>query len=152
MLEGRREETAMQRTMYVYTLAASVILALAAPASGGLPHLFALSHSAATTPRPTLATGAGFSVRAYVIPDPVSNGARPTLYAWTAVGAVCTASVLYSTGDAPRLFDDPARAVGSSRVVGWTWHIQSSGTGGTATVTCSFQGQTRSAKATFSIA
>ena len=120
MLEGRREVTAMQRTMYVYTLAASVILALAAPASGGLPHLFALSHSAATTPRPTLATGAGFSVRAYVIPDPVSNGARPTLYARTAVGAVCTASVVYSTGAAPRSFDGSAQTVGSSGVVGWT--------------------------------
>jgi hypothetical protein len=36
--------------------------------------------------------------------------------------------------------DDPARAVESSGVVGWTWHMQSSGTGGTAAVTCSLRG------------
>jgi hypothetical protein len=104
------------------------------------------------TPNPTLATGVGFSVRAYVTPNPVSNGARPTLYARTALGAICTASVLYSTGHAPRSFDGSAQTVGSSGVVGWTWHVQSSGTGGTATVTCSLGGQTRSAVTTFSIA
>src|SRR5205085_2682731 len=89
----------------------------------------------ATTPRPTTATGAGFSVRAYVSPNPVPHGASATLYAETAAGAVCTASVLYSTGRAPRSFDGSARTVGSSGVVGWTCHMQSSGTGGTAAVT-----------------
>jgi hypothetical protein len=103
------------------------------------------------TPRPTTGAGAGFSVRAYVTPDPVPYGAYPTLHARTAVGAVCTASVVYATGHAPRSFDGSARTVGSSGVVGWTWHMQSSGTGGTATVTCSVGGQTKSAKATFSI-
>jgi hypothetical protein len=108
--------------------------------------------SPAGTPSSTTGTGAGFSVRAYVTPNPVSNGAHPTLYARTAAGAVCTASVLYSTGYAPRSFDGSARTVGSSGAVRWTWHMQSSGTGGTATVTCSFGGQTRSVKASFSIA
>jgi hypothetical protein len=41
--------------------------------------------------------------------------------------------------------------VGSSGVVSWTWHMASRGTGGTATVTCSFGGQTKSAVTNFSI-
>jgi hypothetical protein len=58
----------------------------------------------------------------------------------------------YSTGHAPRSFDGTAQTVGSSGVVGWTWHMLSSGTGGTATVMCSLGGQTRSAHASFAIA
>jgi hypothetical protein len=111
-----------------------------------------LPPSTATTPSPTTGTGAGFSVRAYVSPNPVPYGAHPTLYARTAVGAVCTASVVYSTGHAPRSFDGSAQTVGSRGVVGWAWHMESSGTGGSATVTCSFEGQTRSAVTSFSIA
>jgi hypothetical protein len=106
----------------------------------------------ATTPSPTLTPGTGFSVRAYVSPNPVPYGAYPTLYARTAVGAVCTASVVYSTGHTPRSFDGSAQTVGSSGMVGWTWHMQSSGTGGTATVTCALGRQTKSAVASFSIA
>jgi hypothetical protein len=90
-------------------------------------------------------------VRAYLTPNPVAYGAYPTLYARTAAGAVCTASVLYSTGHPPRSFDGSAQTVGSSGVVGWTWAMESRGTGGTATVTCSFRGQTKSATASFSI-
>jgi hypothetical protein len=111
-----------------------------------------LPPSAATTPGPTTGTGARFVVSAYVSPNPISYGAYPTLYARSSAGAVCMASVVYSTGHAPRSFDGSAQTVGSSGVVGWTWHLQSSGTGGTATVTCSLSGQTRSAKAGFSIA
>jgi hypothetical protein len=147
MLQGRREEAAMRRTMGVYSLAASLILVLSVPVSGGSS---TPAHEAQAAGLADRVTACG--VRAYVIPDPVSNGARPTLYVRTAAGAVCTASVLYTTGDAPRSFDGSARAVGSSRVVGWTWHMQSSGTGGTATVTCSLSGQTRNAKASFAIA
>jgi hypothetical protein len=121
----------MQRKTAAYAVAASIILALGVR----VPH----------------ASGA-FSVRAYVIPDPAFYDAYPTLYARSVMGAVCTASVVYSTGDGPRSFDGSARTVGSSGVVGWTWHMQSSGTGGTATVTCSFRGQTRSVTTSFSIA
>jgi hypothetical protein len=112
----------------------------------------ALPPSPAGTPTPTVVTGAGFSVRAYISPNPVPYGAYPTLYARTAAGAVCTASVTYSTGYPPRSFDGSARTVGSSGVVSWTWHMESRGTGGTATVTCSFHGQTKSATTSFSIA
>jgi hypothetical protein len=163
----------MQRTMAAYTIAASIILA---PGVGLWDHkhgqsdvaahvrevhpalsrrwvgMAQLPSSHADTPRPTRAAGAGFFVRAYVIPDPVFYGAYPTLNARSIKGADCTARVVYSTGEAPRSFDGSARTVGSSGVVGWTWHMQSSGTGGTATVTCSFHGQTRSVTTSFSIA
>jgi hypothetical protein len=111
-----------------------------------------LPPSPASTPRPTQGAGAGFVVSAYVTPNPVSYGAHATLYARTVTGAVCTASVVYSTGRAPRSFDGSARTVGSSGVVGWTWPMESRGSGGTATVTCSFGGQTRTAVISFSIA
>ena len=82
----------------------------------------------------------------------MSYGAYPTLYARSAVGAVCTASVSYSTGYAPRSFDGSAQTVGSNGLAQWSWHMESRGAGGTATVTCSFHGQTRSAATSFSIA
>ena len=65
-------------------------------------------------PPPKLAPGAGFSVRAYVSPNPVPYGAQPTLYARTSPGAVCLASVVYATGHAPRSFDGSAQTVRSS--------------------------------------
>jgi hypothetical protein len=121
----------MQRKVAASAVAASIILALGVR----VPH----------------AWGA-FSVRAYVIPDPAFYDAYPTLYARSVMGALCTASVVYSTGDGPPSFDGSARTVGRSGVAGWTWHLQSSGTGGTATVTCSFRGQTRRVTTSFSIA
>ena len=111
-----------------------------------------LPSSPANTPAPTTRTGTGFSISAYVSPNPVPYGAHPTLYARSVMGAVCTASVVYSTGRAPRSFDGSAQTVGSSGVVGWSWHMESRGTGGTATVTCSFYGQTRSVTTSFSTA
>jgi hypothetical protein len=111
-----------------------------------------LPPSPASTLVPTTAAGAGFSVRAYVSPNPVPYGAYATLYVRTVTGAVCTAGVVYATGRTPRSFDGSARTVGSSGVVGWTWHMESKGSGGTATVTCSFGGQTRSVTTSFSIA
>jgi len=92
-----------------------------------------------------------FSVSAYVSPNPVSYGSYPTLYAKSTPGALCSAQVLYSTGRAPVSFDGSAKTVGSSGVVGWTWHMESKGTGGTATVSCSLHGQTKSATASFTI-
>jgi hypothetical protein len=163
----------MQRKMAAYAVVASIILARGVGfwddthgQSGVAAHttelhpvlsmrwagMAQLPASPADTPRPTLATGAGFSVRAYLIPDPVFYGAYATLYARSVTGAICTAGVVYFTGDAPQSFDGSARMVGSSRLVAWTWHMRSSGTGGTATVTCSFGGQTKSAVTSFSIA
>jgi hypothetical protein len=55
-----------------------------------------------------------------------------------------------STGYAPRSFDGSAQTVSSHGLAQWSWHIESRRTGGTATVTCSFEGQTRSAATSFS--
>jgi hypothetical protein len=44
------------------------------------------------------------------------------------------------------------QTVGPSGVVGWTCHRESKGAGGTATVSCSFRGQTRSITTSLSIA
>jgi hypothetical protein len=131
LLQARWEDTAMQWKMAAYAVAVGIILALGV--------------------RVPQASGA-FSVRAYIIPDPVFYDAYPTLYARSVMGADCTASVVYSTGDAPQSFDGSARTIGRSGLAGWTWHVQSSGTGGRATVTCSFHGQTRSVTTSFSIA
>jgi hypothetical protein len=83
-----------------------------------------LPPSPANTPGATPGTGASFVVSAYVSPNPVPYGAYPTLYARTVAGAVCTASVVYSTGYAPRSFNGSAQTVGSSGAVGWSWHME----------------------------
>lgn len=80
-------------------------------------------------------------VRASVSPNPVAFGSYPTLTARSVRGASCSASVVYSTGRPPRSFDGSAKTVGSSGSVGWSWHMESRGTGGTATVACSLGGQ-----------
>ena len=78
-------------------------------------------------------------------------GARPTLYARSVPGARCSASVVYSTGRSPVSFGGYPQTVGTGGVVSWTWHEETSGTGGTATVTCAYRGQTRRAVATFAV-
>jgi hypothetical protein len=73
----------------------------------------------------------------------------PTLYAQTTPGATCTASVTYSTGRHPVSFDGSAKTVGSSGTASWTWHEETTGSGGTAFVSCSYNGQSGSATASF---
>jgi hypothetical protein len=101
------------------------------------------------TPKPS--SRGSFAVRAYVLPNPVSYGQNATLYAKSATGASCSASVVYSTGRPPRSFNGSAQTVGSSGTVSWSWHMESRGTGGTATVTCSYHGQSTTARASFAI-
>jgi hypothetical protein len=105
----------------------------------------------ASQPQPTVRPSGSFSVRASVSPNPGSYGSYPTLYAYSSPGAVCTASVLYSTGRAPVSFNGAAQTVGSSGKVGWSWHMESKGTGGTGNVTCTLRGLSRSAAASLSI-
>jgi len=110
--------------------------------------------SGAPPPAPTPGKpkpGGNFSVSAYVSPNPVSYGAYPTLYAKSTPGASCSADVVYSTGRRPVSFDGSARTVGSSGVASWSWHMESKGSGGTATVSCSLRGQTKTATANFNI-
>jgi hypothetical protein len=105
----------------------------------------------ASKPQPTARVSGSFSVRASVTPDPVSYGSYPTLYAFSSAGAVCTASVVYSTGRAPVSFSGSAQTVGGSGKVGWSWHMESKGSSGTGTVTCALRGQSKSATASFTI-
>ena len=102
------------------------------------------------TPQPT-ARPSGFSVRASVSPNPVSYGAHPTLYAFSSPGASCKARVVYSSGRSPVGFTGAAQTVGSGDKVGWSWHMESKGSGGTGTVTCTLRGQSKSATAHFTI-
>jgi hypothetical protein len=90
-------------------------------------------------------------VRAAVSPNPVSYGSYPTLYAYSTPGTVCTANVVYSTGRAPVSFNGSAQTVGSKGKVGWSWHMESKGSGGTGTVMCTLRGRSKSAMVTFSI-
>jgi len=105
----------------------------------------------APRPVPRPSTGGSFTVRAYVVPSSMSYDAYPTLYAKTKPGASCFASVIYSTGRSPRSFDGSTKTVGSSGSVSWTWHEETTGSGGSATVECVYGGQTKTATANFSV-
>lgn len=70
------------------------------------------TRSTAIGPQPS----GSFAVCASVSPNPVSYGSYPTLYAYSSPGAVCMASVLYSTGRAPVSFNGSAQTVGGSGV------------------------------------
>jgi hypothetical protein len=102
-------------------------------------------------PRGRSRPSGSFSVRTSVSPNPVSYASYPTLYAYGSPGAVRTASVVYSTGRAPVSFSGSAQTIGGSGKVGWSWHMESRGSGGTGTVTCTLRGQNKSAAASFAI-
>src|SRR5947209_6716788 len=95
------------------------------------------------------ASSGTFALRVRVSPSSMSHNAYPTLYATTVPGASCSASVVYSTGRSPVSFDGSARTVGLSGTTTWTWHEETSGTGGAASVACSFEAQTKRATARF---
>jgi len=77
--------------------------------------------------------------------------AYPTLVARTTVGARCSARVIYTTGRPPRSFSGYEQIVGKGGTVRWDWHEETKGTGCTATVYCSLNGQTATASATFPV-
>lgn len=92
-----------------------------------------------------------FTLHAYVSPSSMPYNAYPTLYAQTVPGATCTASVVYSTGRAPRSFDGSARTASGNGVASWNWHEETRGSGGTATVQCTYRGRSKTAQASFSV-
>ncbi len=102
-------------------------------------------------PLPPASSHGAFTLRAYVSPSSMPYNAYPTLYAQTVPGARCTASVVYSTGRAPRSFDGSTRTAGGNGLVSWNWHEETRGSGGTGTVQCSYRGQSKTAQATFSV-
>jgi hypothetical protein len=75
--------------------------------------------------------------------------AYPNLIAQTVPGAACVASVIYSTGYRPVSFSGGRRTVPRTGLVAWHWHEETSGNGGTGTVRCTYDGQTKSATANF---
>jgi len=101
-------------------------------------------------PPPPAGTGT-FSLRAYVSPATMSHNAYPTLYALVTPGASCTASVRYSTRRAPRSFYGSTRTAGSGGQMSWSWHEETSGSGGTAAVNCSYRGESRTVTANFTV-
>jgi hypothetical protein len=106
----------------------------------------------APPPPPPPSSGSGtFSLKVWVSPSSMGHNAYPTLYAKTHPGARCSASVTYSTGRSPVSFDGSTRTVPASGTLSWSWHEETSGTGGTARVSCSYGGKTKSAGATFSV-
>jgi len=105
---------------------------------------------ASPPPPPARSTGS-FSVHASVSPSSMPYGAHPTLYARTIPGATCTASIVYFTGRSPQSFNGYAQMVGRSGLVGWSWHEETRGSGGTGNVTCTYRGKRGSASASFSV-
>jgi hypothetical protein len=101
------------------------------------------------TPKPVPA--GSFSVSASVSPNPVLYGQYATLTAHSLVGTSCSASVVYSTGRSPVSFNGSAQTVGASGSVSWSWHMESKGSSGIGTVTCTYRGATKSATANFTI-
>lgn len=120
-------------------MSASYVRVLAAPS---------VPHAPPPTPLPQPAT---FTVRAAVTPSTMSYNAYPTLTAYTSPGASCTASVVYSTGRAPVSFNGVPRTVPSGGSVSWSWHEETKGDGGVGTVTCTLNGRTATAQASFAV-
>jgi hypothetical protein len=105
------------------------------------------------TPTQTAGSGqtGGFSERASVSPNPMPYNSEATLTAATTAGASCAARVVYSTGSVPTSFHGTAQMVPASGSVSWSWHEETKGSGGVATVTCALGGRTASASVTFSV-
>ncbi len=95
--------------------------------------------------------GGNFTLSAYVSPASMPYNAYPTLYARTVPGAGCTASVVYSTGRQPRSFDGSTRMAGGNGLVSWPWHEETTGSGGTASVQCTYRGQSKTVLASFGV-
>ena len=92
-----------------------------------------------------------FRVLVSVSPNPMQFGSKAVVTAKTTPGAKCTSFLIYSTVAEPSSFYGGAETVPASGSVSWSWHEESKGSGGTVTVTCSFQGRTASATAAFTV-
>lgn len=95
------------------------------------------------------AQAAGFPLAVIVSPATMPYNAHPSVIATAPKGAVCTAQVRYSTGRKPVSFHD-VTITSSGRAV-WTWHEETKGKSGTATVTCIFHGASETKTATFAV-
>ena len=109
-----------------------------------LPVAIAPAHRTHAAP----ATLFGWSVKVSVTPNPMPYGATATVTAHTKGGATCTAAVVYNNGRTPTSFHGIAEAA-SSGIDSWTWHEQTTSSGGTATVTCVKGSKTHVGSASF---
>lgn len=119
------------------------------------------SGAATTIPPPPASSGShyqktspptgNFTVRAWVSPSIVAYSSYPTLYASAPRGASCSASIRYSTGYPPRSFGEESETIGSRGKVSWTWHMETSGTGGTASVICALGGHSKTVTTSFRV-
>lgn len=92
-----------------------------------------------------------FTVTAWVTPSSMSYNAYPTLYVKSTPGASCSASVTYSTGRSPVSFDGSPQTLPANGTASWSWHEETVGSGGTATVDCTYHGQDHTADASFTV-
>ena len=128
------------------TFAADLGGTVAAPVPGATPPA---QTRASPTPGGAPSQGA-LAVQASVSPNPMPYNSDATLTARTAPGATCAASVTYSTGRHPSSFDGAAK-VAEGGTVSWGWHQKTSGTGGTAAVTCTLAGASAATTVTFTV-
>jgi len=108
--------------------------------------------TATPTSAPVAAIRPALTVQAWVDPPSMPYDFYPTLYARTLPGTHCTADVQYNTGRSPTSFDGGDTVAGANGIVSWSWHEETQGDGGTAFVTCSANGASQFAQATFSVA
>lgn len=105
------------------------------------------SHPAPATPTPTR----NLAVRVVVSPNPMPRDTfQAQLTAYTTNGARCVAGLFDNNGwTLPSFAGIPQTVSGGS--VTWHWHEDTVSTGGTATVTCTYQGKAATATATFTV-
>ena len=100
------------------------------------------------------AQAAGLPLRLMVRPQVMRYDYRGAeLIAYTTPGALCWGRVVYSTGHKPVSFrKEVAKSLPATSSVGralWTWHEETKGTAGTATVTCTLGRRAATATTTF---
>jgi len=102
-------------------------------------------------PRAPIGTSSHLVIRVSVSPSTMPYDFHPTLFATTSPGALCSPTVVYSTGRQPVSLARSTQLVGATGTVSWTWHEETKGSSGLATVRCSYHGQTATASASFTV-
>jgi hypothetical protein len=88
---------------------------------------------------------------AWVYPNPLPSGSYPTVNARTVPGAVCTAHLTLSNGQAPTVYPRNVRTADRTGRVSWFWHQVDRASRGTAQITCAVRHRTLRAAASFRV-
>lgn len=123
------------------SLARLVDRRIALDATGALP-------TSNATPRPTRhrtshSTAHSLAVRTWIGHQPAASGAHLTLYVKTVPGARCTATVTDTYPGRGLVFSGYPFVAGSNGITYWRWRESAKGATGTAAVTCTYQGRSR---------